>query len=349
MNRKGVSVMKANPAPMSVADYCHDVNAKKIIVNQDYQRKVGLWTSQARSFFIKSILLEYPIPKLYLHAILDLKSWQQIKEIVDGQQRTQALVSFFNGEQKLTKNIDTDELRGLSYNQLGDEWQSKFLSYSLPIDQFSGAPQEEVQEAFRRMNANNVPLNDEEQRNARYQGLFKWFIVQVADKYKGILSSIGLFSRRDLIRMSDLKVYSDIIHTIDSGFDTIKAKQIDDLYKKYNGTFQHESRYYSILCFGIDKFLAMKELHEPVFLRAHVFQTIILALIEISHPGTIPDQSARSPSSTIQRAPLQVLSDALKDPAAHPQFSEFVNACTTRTNVQSQRLLRFEYFLQALA
>jgi uncharacterized protein with ParB-like and HNH nuclease domain len=165
--------MKANAAPMSVADYCHDFNNKKIVVNDEYQRNVGLWTAQARSFFIESILLEYPIPKLYLHARLDLKSRQQIKEIVDGQQRSQALVSFFNGKQRLTKNIDTEELRGLNYNQLSDEWKSKFLSYSLPIDQFSGAPEDEVREAFRRMNANNVPLNDEEQRNARYQGPFK--------------------------------------------------------------------------------------------------------------------------------------------------------------------------------
>ena len=85
--------MKANPSPMSVADYCHDYNNGKISVNDDYQRNVGLWTAQARSFFIESILLEFPIPKLYLHARLDLRSRQQVKEVVDGQQRTQALGS----------------------------------------------------------------------------------------------------------------------------------------------------------------------------------------------------------------------------------------------------------------
>lgn len=346
--------MKANAAPMSVADYCHDFNNKKIVVNDEYQRNVGLWTAQARSFFIESILLEYPIPKLYLHVRLDLKSRQQIKEIVDGQQRSQALVSFFNGKQRLTKNIDTEELRGLNYNQLSDEWKSKFLSYSLPIDQFSGAPEDEVREAFRRMNANNVPLNDEEQRNARYQGPFKWFIVEMADKYKSILSSIGLFSRRDLIRMNDLKVYADIIHTIDAGFETIKGKQIDDLYKKYNATFPQEEVFTKLLTSGVDGFLANKEFHKQVFLRGHVFQTLVLAIIERNHPGTIPKLfgdgwDGLKARVTAENVSLNALSEALGDPDAYPQLFDFVKACTTRTNVESQRLIRFAYLYQGLA
>ena len=345
--------MKANSAPMSVADYCHDFNSKKIVVNDDYQRKFGLWTAQARSFFIESILLEYPIPKIYLHAKLDLKSRQLVKEIVDGQQRSRALVSFFNSKQRLTKNIDTVELRGQNYNQLNDDWKSRFLSYSLPIDQFSGAPEDEVREAFRRMNANNVPLNDEEQRNARYQGPFKWFVVELAGRYKDVLSAIGLFSRRDLIRMSDLKLYSDIILTIDTGFQTIKGKQIDDLYKKYNATFPHEDQYGSIVTKAIDYFLDRQDLQIPVFLRAHVFQTIILAIIEHTAPGTIPNLSQTEDAEVIARIqhkaiPLDVLAEALADPDAFPDLGDFVAASTSRTNVDTQRIIRFMYFRQSI-
>jgi hypothetical protein len=71
--------MKANPWPMSVADYCQGILAKKIIVNEEYQRKGGLWTTQAKSYFIESILLEYPIPKLFLYAKLDLKTRETVK------------------------------------------------------------------------------------------------------------------------------------------------------------------------------------------------------------------------------------------------------------------------------
>ncbi|MCP1911514.1 uncharacterized protein with ParB-like and HNH nuclease domain [Bradyrhizobium elkanii] len=106
--------MKANPSPMSVTDYCQAFKAKKIVVNEEYQRKEGLWNNSARSFFIESILLEYPIPKLFLYAKLDLKTRETIKEIVDGQQRSQALVAFFENKLPLAKTIDTKELRGLA-------------------------------------------------------------------------------------------------------------------------------------------------------------------------------------------------------------------------------------------
>ena len=339
---------------MLVADYCHDYNNNKITVNDDYQRNVGLWTAQARSFFIESILLEYPIPKLYLHVKLDLKSRQQVKEVVDGQQRTQALVSFFNNKQRLTKNIDTDELRGLNYNQLSDEWKSRFLSYSLPIDQFSGATEDEIREAFRRMNANNVPLNDEEQRNARYQGPFKWFIVEVADKYKGVLGRMGPFSRRDLIRMSDLKLYADVVLTLDSGFQTIKGKQIDDLYKKYNGTFPPEDRYKSIVIDALDKFVADTSFHIPAFFKTHIFQTLILALAEHFHPGSIPNLDADTAVEVINSAeqasiPLDILALSLNDPDSYPQAATFVAASTQKTNVEQSRLVRFAYLKAALA
>jgi len=312
-----------------------------------------LWTAQARSFFIGSILLEYPIPKLYLHARLDLKSRQQVKEIVDGQQRSQALVSFFNNKQRLTKNIDTTELRGLNYNQLNDEWKSPFLSYSLPIDQFSGAPDDEVREAFRRMNANNVPLNDEEERNARYQGPFKWFIVELADKYKGTFGAMGLFSRRDLIRMTDLKLYADIILTIDDGFQTIKGREIDNLYRRYNGTFPHEERYNYLVTNAIEFFLAQPELHKEAFLRAHMFQTLVLAIIERRNVGSIPGLDKVEHTEVADRVakknvPVEVLSESLSDSESYPDLADFIAASSTRTNVESQRVTRFMYFKNSL-
>jgi hypothetical protein len=346
--------VRANPAPMSVADYCHEYNNGNIVVNEQYQRNVGLWTSQAKSFFIESILLEFPIPKLYLHVRIDLKSRKQTKEVVDGQQRTQALVSFFNNKQRLTNNIDTEELRGLKYSHLDEVWQSRFLSYSLPIDQFPVAGDEEVQDAFRRMNANNVPLNDEEQRNARYQGPFKWFVIQVADEYKTSLKTIGLFSRRDLVRMADLKLYADILLGIDQGFMTVKGKQLDDLYKRYNSTFPHEEQYGSLLRNGLNAFLEAVELHHASLLRAHMFQSVVLALISLQEPERFPALADGPHAETVARisakeVPLQPLLAALADPESYPELQDFTEASSRKTNVDTSKVVRFAYLRQAIA
>lgn len=339
---------------MSVADYCHEYNNGNIKVNEQYQRNVGLWTSQAKSFFIESILLEFPIPKLYLHVRIDLKSRKQTKEVVDGQQRTQALVSFFNNKQRLTSNIDTEELRGLKYSQLSEDWQSRFLSYSLPIDQFPVAGDEEVQDAFRRMNANNVPLNDEEQRNARFQGPFKWFIIQVADEYKTTFRTIGLFSRRDLARMADLKLYAEIVLGIDQGFVTVKGKQLDDLYKRYNTTFPHEEDYGASLRAGLNAFLEIPELQHPSLLRAHMFQSVVLALISLREPQRFAALEEDPHAETIARiagknVPLQPLLAALADPESYADLQEFTESSSRKTNVETSKVIRFAYLRQAIS
>jgi hypothetical protein len=77
-------MMKANPSPMSVADYCEGMEAGRIVVNHDYQREQGIWSPFARSYFIESVMLGYPIPKLFLYTRFDLKTKKSTKEIVDG-------------------------------------------------------------------------------------------------------------------------------------------------------------------------------------------------------------------------------------------------------------------------
>jgi hypothetical protein len=346
--------MKANASPISVADYCGAMQEKKIIVNSDYQRKDGLWNAPARSFFIESILLEYPIPKLFVYAKLDLLTRGVVKEIVDGQQRSQALMMFYENKLALSKNIETEELRGLKYNKLSDEWKTKFLSYQLPVDQFSGVPEDEVREAFRRMNANNVPLNAEEQRNARYQGDFKWFINRTAELYKEKLLHLGLLSRRDLIRMTDLRLYAEIALTLDEGFVTVKGAQLDKLYKKYNADFTDSPVFQEKICYGVEFFIENDSLHENILLRMHVFQSIVMAAISNNFPEEYARQAELMHPQTVATVELHsytidTLVSALQEPDDFPALTEFIKASSEATNTAAARAIRFLYFKKALS
>lgn len=345
--------MKANASPMSVADYCNNMKEKTIIVNSDYQRKDGLWNTPARSFFIESILLEYPIPKIFVYAKLDLKTRGVIKEIVDGQQRSQALMMFYENKLSLSKNIDTEELRGMKYSKLSEAWQTRFLSYQLPVDQFSGVPEDEVREAFRRMNANNVPLNAEEQRNARYQGDFKWFINRLAETYKETLLSLGLLSRRDLIRMTDLRLYAEIALTLDEGFTTVKGAQLDKLYKKYNADFTSAPDFQDKISYGVNFFIDTETLHQDVLLRMHVFQSVVLAAIaskfEVEYEKQAKDAHPDIVALVHQHNyPMETLVAALQEPDAYPALGGFVTANSEATNTAVARATRFLYFKQAV-
>jgi hypothetical protein len=344
--------MRAVYSPMSVGDYCKALNDDLIIVNDEYQRNTGIWASYARSYFIESILLEYPIPKIFLYSKVDLKTRQSVKEIVDGQQRSHALQNFYNKKFKLSAKIETEELRGKNYNQLSEEFQSSFLSYSLPIDEFRGVQPPEIQESFRRMNASNVPLNDEEQRNAKFQGPFKWFIQRVAQRYSEPLHAVGLFSRRDLVRMTDTRVYSEIVHTVENGFVTTRSPEIDELYKKYNTIFNEEDVYYSYLEVGITSIMQDQTLHEKELLRGYMFQTLALIFIDREFGLGLVEEARRmvpEVDALLQgnQIDLAILLDGLRDPEDHPQLNDFTES-TKGTNVARAKAVRFLYLAQAI-
>jgi hypothetical protein len=344
--------MLAVYSPMSVGDYCKALDNKLITVNDDYQRNAGIWAPYARSFFIESILLQYPIPKIFLYSKVDLRTRSTIKEIVDGQQRSHTLQNFYNSKFKLSNKIETDDLKGKNYNQLSEEYQSSFISYSLPIDEFRGVQPLEIQDSFRRMNSSNVPLNDEEQRNARFQGPFKWFIQRVANRFSEPLRAVGVLSRRDIIRMGDNRLYSEIVHTLLNGFVTTKAPQIDALYKRFNSAFEEEDQIFSYLDFGLNNAVGEVATSERELQRGYMFQTLTAVLID-RHFGLGLTQKAAEAApevaAAIQAAPvgLAALIDGLRDPEAHPFLTEFVDA-TKGTNVGRAKAVRFLYLNSAV-
>jgi hypothetical protein len=345
--------MLANSSPMSVGDFCNDLKANKITINDEYQRNSGLWSSQAKSYFIESILLEFPIPKLFVYAKIDLKTKGTIKEIVDGQQRSGALRDFFNNKLRLSQKIDTEQFRGKRYSDLEDGDKSKFLGYSLPIDQFAGVEEADVREAFRRMNANNVPLNEEEQRNARFQGTFKWFVNSLCKEKREQFFDVGLFSKRDLIRMADFKLVADLAYLIEFGIHTTKRQQLDAIYKKYNNAFEREVEFRNILSTSLDAYLSLDAYHDPLLTKTYMVYSIVSVLMDRKFQLGLLEQArqlAPNIAAKLDEAPVtrDDLVVALGDPDGSPQLQDFVQT-TTKTNVDTSRAARMLYFNSALA
>lgn len=102
--------MHITPTNFTIADYCNAMIRNEIIVNRDYQRSDQVWPPRAKAFLIETILLDYPIPKLSLYQVTDVKSRKTIKEIVDGQQRSQAILDFYNDKFSLSKETEMPEL-----------------------------------------------------------------------------------------------------------------------------------------------------------------------------------------------------------------------------------------------
>ncbi len=296
----------------------------------------------------------FPIPKIYLHSITDLKSRKTIKEIVDGQQRSRAINDFFYDKIILSKQIETDELKGLTYSQLPEEWQSRFISYSISIDLFLSASADEVVQVFRRMNSYTVPLNPEELRNAEYQGDFKWFLNEKSRKYALTLTELEAFGPKGLVRMQDLKLYTEILHAVEHGITTTAKKQLDSLYKEYDLSFEKQDEYSRCLDFAFDRIAAMKFLRGSNIAKPYMLYSLALALIDSMHQ--IPnletvDLKIDFKSISLERRLLDLSAamDLDDEQANKSPFREFIAAARERTNVKAQRETRVRWFIKALS
>ena len=112
----------------SVAEYCSQLRSGSIIVNRDYQRSPSVWPSPAKSYLIDTMLEGYPLPKLTLFQRTDPQSHQVVKEIVDGQQRSEAICQYINGRYRLSPKSPN---AGRRFSQLEEESQVRLLEYQL--------------------------------------------------------------------------------------------------------------------------------------------------------------------------------------------------------------------------
>ena len=106
----------------------------RLLIQPDYQRKY-VWDTTKASKLIESILINIPIPIVYLAATRDGKI-----NVIDGQQRLTSIFSFIEGKFpdgrafKLSGLQVKTELKGKTFKDLDEEDQNKIFDYSISLD-----------------------------------------------------------------------------------------------------------------------------------------------------------------------------------------------------------------------
>jgi len=347
-------MLTSTPTHMTVADYCAAMDRREVTVNTTYQRSPKVWPSAARSFLIESIILGFPMPKVYLHSKTDLRTRRTSRDIIDGQQRSRAIHDFFHDRFRLAPRLETEELAGKLYSELDAEHQGRFISYLISIDQFTAADEAEVRQIFRRMNSYTVPLNPEELRHAIFQGAFKWFIAAEAEEHQTVIRQAGVLTEKAIFRMQDLKLLTEAVHAFDEGIKTTSKRSLESLYRRYDNNFPHERPYSAMLEFAFRTVAELEVVEGSNLARPYIFYSLLLALAH--QVRAIPNLEAaprRSRNFNRERARnnLVKLSESLEldeDDIEDSDYEEFILACSERTNVRSQRETRARWFLRAL-
>jgi len=168
----------------SIFEYLRQKDKGKIITQPDFQRNL-VWPSKSKSKFIESILLNFPIPFIYLNEVIEKKgnTAESKYMIIDGLQRTSTLESFYKNEFALNSLDAIPKYNDHKFEMLPEILRTKFEDKKLNIFILKpSTPMEVVYDLFNRINTGGTQLNRQEVRNCIYIGKSTRLLKELSEK-----------------------------------------------------------------------------------------------------------------------------------------------------------------------
>ena len=227
------TIMKTTATNRRVRELLTSLKQKKLIPDPDFQRRL-VWSNKDKSKFIETVLLGYPFPEVYVAAgEVDVETGEGTELLVDGQQRVTTLYQYFHGSTDL---ILSEGVR--PYSELSREQKEAFLQYDVVVRDLGSADIEVIRAIFRRINATRYALNAMEVANARYEGAFKLFAEEFAQR--PFFETHRVFSANEIKRMQDTRFVVVIASTILSTYFH-RDDEIEEFLSRYNDEFPMQS------------------------------------------------------------------------------------------------------------
>jgi uncharacterized protein with ParB-like and HNH nuclease domain len=148
-----------------------------LILDPKFQRRY-VWDDIKASKLIESILIDIPIPIIYLAQEHNGKF-----TLIDGQQRLKSFFRFLENEFKLKKLVVLPNLDGKFFKDLDKDLQTKIEDSTLRTIELRKDNNPHIRfEIFERLNVGAVRLSDQELRNCVYRGEYNDLITDLAEK-----------------------------------------------------------------------------------------------------------------------------------------------------------------------
>jgi len=303
-------------------------------LNPWYQRR-SVWKESQKSYLINTLFERKPIPTIYIRHTIDIEKEKSIKEVVDGQQRIRAILSYYKDE---ISSLHPEIGKRVKYKELNGLQKQKFLMTPLPVGYLQSATDADVIDIFARINSVAKSLNSQEKRNAQYSGLFKQFCVAESTKRLEFFRKYGIFSANDFSRMIEVQFMADLIINLIDGLTGYSSKKLDDYYKRYDDNFEYGEEtsiklnniFDNIICLNPDVIM------NTIFQRPPLFFSLIMA---------IQDRLQDIDTKRLEQSLIDI--DAIYNieeiKEKSPKDIDFYNAISATTQGEKQRKIRDEY------
>lgn len=241
-------------------------------VNHEYQR-APVWKSAQEQMFIDSIFRGYSIPAFYFHHKKTSKDGlsKEVLEIIDGQQRINAIYDYYEGAYilldpkdskfKFPNFVEGEECpwAGKRYKDLNEDLKTRFLEQSVVIYRIEAEDENEIRDLFIRLQG-GIPLSPQEKRDS-WPGGFTDFVMGLGGKYEvkrypghhfftHVAKPSGGESNKRKLAAQVALLYFHRRESERRSFCDIKSVNIDNFYHQkinFSSSSEEAKRFYTIL------------------------------------------------------------------------------------------------------
>lgn len=194
-----VSRLRASTRPMLVDLLLTRVEGELINLSPSYQRRSDLWSRAKSSRLIESLIMGIPLPAWYV-----FEAENGVWSVIDGAQRTTALVRHVANNVRLIGLEFLSDLNGKRFSDLPSDLQTKIRETALTFHVIeSGSPAPVQYHVFRRLNTGGLKLSAQEIRSALCVGPALDTLHEMADLESFQLATDGGVNPR---RQADIEV-----------------------------------------------------------------------------------------------------------------------------------------------
>ena len=323
-----VDQIKASVTNPTIADIYEKIDASRLILAPDFQRKF-VWTQDHQEQFLDTILNGYPFPEVYVcQGETDVRKLRTTQKVIDGQQRLTTIKNYiehnFLKDLKLVKPFDS----------LSAEEREKFLSYQIVLRDIGKVEEGLVKEIFRRINLTKFKLEDIEIHNAIYDGHFIRTAKELAEQID--LTQFGVYYESEMSRMADVNLFLLVMSTIERDGYFPRDNELEKCVAEFNEEYPNAYKMKSLILKVMSEIKGFNLEADSIWFRKSCFFTMI---VELCWAKKLPRDIVKRLNS------LDNLIMASKQDL-NSETGRFYRAMYSGTNDRKSRVIRSDVFRQ---